>query len=45
MTLMNIDILSAAEAEKMRQLIEQSDKIVIVCHRNPDGDALGSMLG
>src|SRR3989338_3295567 len=27
------------------RLIRQSRKIIIACHMNPDGDALGSMLG
>ena len=42
---MNIDILTVAELERFRQLISTSDKIVLCCHRNPDGDAVGSMLG
>ena len=42
---MNIDILTVAELERFRQLIGTSDKIVLCCHRNPDGDAVGSMLG
>lgn len=29
----------------MRSLIDASDKIVVCCHRSPDGDALGSVLG
>lgn len=42
---MNIDILSAEELEQLRQLIATSDRIVLCCHRSPDGDAIGSMLG
>lgn len=42
---MNIDILTAAELEQFRRLIATSDKIVVCCHRSPDGDAVGSMLG
>ena len=42
---MNIDILSAAELEQFRRLVSTSDKIVLCCHRSPDGDAIGSMLG
>jgi phosphoesterase RecJ-like protein len=30
---------------KLRQLLSSKKKIVIVTHRNPDGDALGSSLG
>ena len=43
--MMNIDILSAAELEQLRQLITASEKIVLCCHRSPDGDADGSVLG
>lgn len=42
---MDISLTSQHELDKLEQLIEQSDKIVICCHRNPDGDALGSVLG
>lgn len=31
--------------EKIRKLIETKDKIVIVTHLSPDGDAIGSSLG
>jgi phosphoesterase RecJ-like protein len=31
--------------EKVRELIESNDKIVIVTHLSPDGDALGASLG
>lgn len=33
------DLQRAAEA------IERADEVALVCHMNPDGDALGSMLG
>ena len=42
---MNIDLLSTAELERLRNLIDTSDKIVLCCHRSPDGDAVGSVLG
>lgn len=29
----------------LSDLISRSDKIVLVCHQNPDGDAIGSMMG
>jgi len=29
----------------LRSLIENAQTIVVCCHQNPDGDALGSMLG
>lgn len=34
-----------AEIRSAHQLIEQAQKIVIVTHIRPDGDAIGSMLG
>lgn len=33
------------ELEKVLDLIRESKKILITSHQNPDGDALGSMLG
>lgn len=30
---------------KLKSLLEEPKKIVIVCHKNPDGDAIGSNLG
>ncbi len=38
------DIVSKQQLEQLQQLIKESDTIVCVCHQNPDGDALGSML-
>ena len=42
---MNINLLTEAEVEKLRQMIESSEKITLCCHRSPEGDAIGSMLG
>ncbi len=42
---MNINLLTFAETERLRNIINTSEKIIICCHRNPDGDALGSVLG
>ena len=42
---MNINILSASEADTLRELINNAQNIVICCHKSPDGDALGSSLG
>lgn len=42
---MNIDLLNDTELEQLRNLINSSDKIALCCHRSPDGDAIGSMLG
>lgn len=38
-------MLTAAETESLRSLILSSDNIILCCHRSPDGDALGSLLG
>ncbi len=34
----------SAHIEKLSELIDGSGKIVLICHINPDGDAIGSML-
>lgn len=39
---MNINILKEDEVAKLRDLISSASNIVIVCHINADGDALGS---
>ncbi len=38
-------IISQAECSKLRSLIDGAESIVLCCHTNPDGDAIGSMLG
>ncbi|MBQ9356626.1 MAG: bifunctional oligoribonuclease/PAP phosphatase NrnA [Prevotella sp.] len=38
------DIITTEECQKLRTLIEESDTIVLTCHQNPDGDAIGSCL-
>ncbi len=38
-------IINEKEIQKLRNLLAQSDKIVITCHLAPDGDAIGSSLG
>ncbi|MCR4853598.1 MAG: DHH family phosphoesterase [Prevotella sp.] len=42
---MNINLLNDSDLEQLRQLIAESQRIVLCCHQNPDGDAIGSMLG
>ena len=42
---MNISILSEGEIALLRDTINASDNIILCCHRSPDGDAIGSMLG
>ncbi|OGJ54928.1 hypothetical protein A3D11_02870 [Candidatus Peribacteria bacterium RIFCSPHIGHO2_02_FULL_49_16] len=38
-------ILSERIARQTRTLLDNGKRIVCVCHRNPDGDAIGSLLG
>lgn len=42
---MNIDILTKKECDMLRSDIQSANNIVICCHVNPDGDAIGSCLG
>ena len=42
---MNISLLSEGEIALLRDTINASDNIMLCCHRSPDGDAIGSMLG
>ena len=42
---MNIDILTEDQVAQLSHLISTSQNIVITCHHNPDGDAIGSSLG
>lgn len=41
---MKIEILSAAQCDQLRQLIAEAEHILVCCHQNPDGDAIGSCL-
>jgi len=41
---MNIDLLTSTELTQLRSTINAANHIVICCHKNPDGDALGSSL-
>ena len=38
------NIITAEQQEQLLKLIEESESIVLCCHQNPDGDALGSCL-
>lgn len=38
-------IIDERQIEKLRKLLDASDRIVITCHLTPDGDAIGSSLG
>lgn len=44
-TIMLKDLLSPAECGTLRSLVDGAENIVICCHVNPDGDAVGSCLG
>ena len=37
--------MTEGECTLLRSLISESQTILLCCHQNPDGDALGSMLG
>lgn len=37
------NLLTNIELEQLRTLLDEAHKIVVTCHTNPDGDALGSM--
>lgn len=39
------DILSPADRDRLLSLIDGAGSIVLCCHVNPDGDAIGSCLG
>ena len=41
---MKIELLSEAEIATLKENIANSNRIVICCHKSPDGDALGSSL-
>lgn len=42
---MNIDILTDYQLAQLSQLISDAQNIIITCHTNADGDAIGSSLG
>lgn len=39
------NIMTDGECSMLRSLIDEAETVVLCCHQNPDGDALGSMLG
>ena len=39
------DILTDRECSLLRSLIDGAQTVLLCCHQNPDGDALGSVLG
>jgi len=38
-------IMTEGECSTLRSLIADAESIVLCCHQNPDGDAMGAMLG
>lgn len=42
---MEINLLTNEETATLQSLINEAENIVICCHQNPDGDAIGSSLG
>ena len=42
---MNLNLLSLEQIDKLRQLIDGAGNIILCCHKSPDGDAMGSLLG
>lgn len=41
---MEINLLTEQEAATLQEMIAASERIVICCHKSPDGDAVGSSL-
>ena len=39
------NILTEQACEQLRTLVLHAETILCVCHRSPDGDAIGSLLG
>ena len=37
--------MNESECSLLRSLVSDATSIVLCCHQNPDGDALGSCLG
>ena len=37
--------IAAEDIAKAREILSSAKRVRVICHRNPDGDALGSMLG
>lgn len=41
---MDIKVLNDSELTQLRQLIVDCKRVVVICHKSPDGDAIGSSL-
>lgn len=42
---MNIDILTDGQLAQLRDLLDGAERILVLGHKSPDGDAIGSCLG
>ena len=42
---MQIDIITENEIAELKTLISDANKIILVGHKSPDGDAIGACLG
>ena len=40
-----MEYLSVHKEEELKSLVEKAERIIILSHKNPDGDAIGSSLG
>ena len=38
-------VINEDNVKAVRKLLEESERIVITCHKSPDGDAIGSAFG
>lgn len=41
---MDVKVLNDSELTQLRQLIVDCKRVVVICHKSPDGDAIGSSL-
>lgn len=41
---MELNLLTATEADKLNQLVDEAQLIIVTCHKSPDGDAMGASL-
>ena len=41
---MNINLVSEAEISQLRDIVAEAERVLVLGHTNPDGDAIGSTL-
>ncbi len=44
-TYMNLNLITEEQAASLNAFIDNANNIILCCHKSPDGDAIGSMLG